>query len=392
MKNVEKKLSNFYTTESATKLINVTATEKGLVAEFSNDLGSHIFPWHWIRDHCIDSQSLNQETTQRMVDTFNLPTDLSCKTLNFDSSEQLVHLLWNDNKCTSISTYVLASVLGHTPELHELTPNSPQVFWDKEAPLAELPRVQFEHVIETDKGLLQWLQNIHIYGFSLVDGVPATIEGTEQLALRLGKVQETIFGGMWPLSSEITDHGDTAYSNSYLEPHTDGTYYHDAAGLQMFNCLEIDCKGGESIQLDGFAIANKIKQEDPEAYKTLTEVIVPSHYIEDGVHLHAERPPIRLDTKGNLVQISFNNYDRAPMFLDKNKRERFYHAYGLFHSHVIDQDNWITIEMKPGTTLIFDNWRNMHGRMGYVGRRNFQGCYHSKAVFESKLRVLQASI
>ena len=384
-------LNNFYTSPSHATLVSANATTEGLVVEFSNDAGEQHYPWFWVRDHGIDAPSLDQGTNQRMVDTFSLSPELSCKSLELDLSQQVIHFIWDDDTTSSISAYLLASVKGFTPEHHTLVPATPLVLWDKDTPLKTIPRVQFDDVMSSDKGLLAWLQNIHIYGFSLVDGVPPTEEGTEQLALRLGPAQETIFGGMWPLSSELTDHGDTAYSNSYLEPHTDSTYYHDAPGLQMFNCLDIDCKGGESIQLDGFAIAEKIKREDPEAYKTLTEVLVPGHYIEEGVHLRAERPPIRLDSKGNVVQISFNNYDRAPMLLNDEERKRFYHAYGLFHSHVIDQDNWLTIEMKKGTTLIFDNWRNMHGRMGYSGKRYFYGCYHSKAVFESKLRVLQSA-
>ena len=396
MKDQLNKIDNFYTPQISTKLTSASISSEGLVAEFvnglSDNLGSKLYPWRWVRDHCIDPQSLDQGTIQRKVNTFALASDLMCTGLDFEPTEQVVHLSWSDGTRSSISAYVLATVVGFTAGLNELTPEIPQILWDKDSPLLELPRVEFGDVMQSDKGLLQWLQNIHIYGFSLVDGVPATVEGTTELALRLGKVQETIFGGMWPLSSELTDHGDTAYSNSYLEPHTDGTYYHDAAGLQMFNCLDIDCEGGQSIQLDGFAIAERIKREDPEAYQTLTEIIVPGHYLEDDVHLHAESPTIRLDASGKLVQVSFNNYDRAPMLLTGDMQERFYRAFAVFHSHVIDQDNWLKIEMKPGTTLIFDNWRNMHGRMAYRGSRYFYGCYHSKAVFESKLRVLQASV
>ncbi len=71
--------------------------------------------------------------------------------------------------------------------------------------------------------------------------------------------------------------------------------------------------------------------------------------------------------------------------------ERFYHAYGLFHDHAMNQDNWLKIPLRPGMVLIFDNWRNIHGRMGYVGKRVFCGCCQSRWTFESKLRVLQAT-
>ena len=396
MQTQASKIDNFYTPKSAATVVTASSSEEGLVIEFSNQgsntLNTHRYPWRWVRDHCIDPLSIDQATTQRTVDTFALPSDLSCCALDLDSSEQMLHLSWSDNTTSSISAYVLASVVDLIPELHELVPSIPQVLWNKETPLQTIPSVNFDDVVNGDVGLLNWLENIHLYGFCLVEDVPPTEQGTKQLALRLGAIQETIFGGFWPLSSELTDHGDSAYSDSYLEPHTDGTYYHDAAGLQMFNCLDIDCKGGQSIQLDGFAIAEKIKREDPEAYKTLCEVIVPGHYIDNGVHLRADRPVIKLDSNGKLLQVSFNNYDLAPMLLEQDLQDRFYHAYGVFHRHVIDQDNWLKIEMRPGTTLIFDNWRNMHGRMGYSGRRSFYGCYHSKAVFESKLRVLQGSV
>jgi len=35
------------------------------------------------------------------------------------------------------------------------------------------------------------------------------------------------------------------------------SYYYNAPGLQMFNCLEFEGKGGESTQVDGFAIAEE---------------------------------------------------------------------------------------------------------------------------------------
>jgi trimethyllysine dioxygenase len=123
----------------------------------------------------------------------------------------------------------------------------------------------------------------------------------------------------------------------------------------------------------------------------LTEVVVPARYLEPGVHLTAERPTLRLNSKGELVQVTFNNYDRAPFLLDDDAMRRFYHAYGLFHRHVMDQDNWLKIPLRPGTALIFDNWRNLHGRMGYVGKRVFCGCYTNRAELDSKLRVLRAA-
>ncbi|MEM7360060.1 MAG: trimethyllysine dioxygenase [Pseudomonadota bacterium] len=384
-------LQNFYTPKCEAIISDARITLDGLMVDFIDDTESHLFSWFWVRDHGIDANSLDQLTTQRKTDTFSIPHDISCEKLELDRQAQIIHLHWDDGSQTQISNYMLASVIDRAQSLHQLAPGKKRVIWDKNNPLNEIPCVDYEAVVNTDDGLRELLENIHIYGFSLAENVPATEAATELFAKRVGRVQETIFDVFWPLSSELTDHGDTAYTNSYLEPHTDATYYHDAPGLQMFNCLRFDGKGGESIQVDGFAVAERVKQEDPQAYQTLCEISVPGHYIEPGVHLRAERPCLRLDQKGDLVQVSFNNYDRAPFMLPDADAEQFYYAYSLFHKHALDQENWLKIPLRPGNTLIFDNWRNMHGRMGYVGKREFYGCYHSRAEYESKLRTLQTA-
>jgi trimethyllysine dioxygenase len=42
--------------------------------------------------------------------------------------------------------------------------------------------------------------------------------------------------------------------------------------------------------------------------------------------------------------------------------------------------------------LVFDNWRCLHGRLEYTGTRVFEGCYHNREDFESKLRVLSETV
>ena len=370
----------------------VTPTPEGLEISYSQHAQPRIFSWFWLRDHGIDEASLDPVTLQRRVDTFTIPQELSAESVTLDETTGLIQLEWSDGISTTVPMQLLLGLDGNAPLSHDLTPGRPAILWDRDAPLTDLPRVSYSDVMSSDQGLLDWLEKIAIYGFALVDGVPTGDQETEALAARIDSPMETLFGRMWHLSAEQADHGDTAYTTQFLEPHTDASYYHDAAGLQMFNCQVFDGKGGESIQVDAFAIAQRIKNDDPEAYATLCEVSVPGHYLEPGVHVRAERPTFRLDSKGQVIQVTFNNYDRAPMLLAKEQEKHFYRAYSLFHKHAMDQRNWLKISLRPGNALIFDNWRNMHGRMGYVGKRVFYGCYHSRSSFESKLRVLRAGL
>src|SRR3546814_13885 len=104
--------------------------------------------------------------------------------------------------------------------------------------------------------------------------------------------------------------------------------------------------------------------------------------------LRTERPAIGLDGQGRLRQVSFNNYDRAPFLLEPERMRAFYRAYKDLHARIVERANWLTVPLRPGMALVFDNWRLLHGRLGYVGKRVFCGCYHNHEDFESALRTL----
>jgi trimethyllysine dioxygenase len=63
----------------------------------------------------------------------------------------------------------------------------------------------------------------------------------------------------------------------------------------------------------------------------------------------------------------------------------------IFNRLVNDPVNEITMRLAPGTALLFDNWRLLHGRRAYQGYRRLCGAYLNKEDFDSKLRVLRAA-
>ena len=79
----------------------------------------------------------------------------------------------------------------------------------------------------------------------------------------------------------------------------------------------------------------------------------------------AEHPVIGLDRNGDLAQIAYNNYDRAPFRLPGPRMAAFYRALKLFNQLINDPSNEITMRLAPGTALLFDNWRTLHGRRAY---------------------------
>ena len=119
----------------------------------------------------------------------------------------------------------------------------------------------------------------------------------------------------------------------------------------------------------------------------LSEIEVTGQYIGDGVFLEAKRPIFKLNSNKELVQVSFNNYDRAAFRMDDEKTLKFYDAIREFDLIANNREyQWRHI-LKPGELLIFNNWRILHGRGSFKGDRKMSGCYINKEDFDSSCRM-----
>ena len=139
-----------------------------------------------------------------------------------------------------------------------------------------------------------------------------------------------------------------------------------------------------------FEIKNaNFSYNDKTIFKILSTIEVPGNYIGDGVFLEAKRPIFRLDSDDQLLQVSFNNYDRAAFRLENELTVKFYDAIKKFDLLANNKEyQWRHI-LKPGELLIFNNWRILHGRSVFKGIRKISGCYINKEDFDSSCRINQ---
>lgn len=381
----------------ATKTVEIKRIEAGqreLLVWLSGIAQPLELPWFWVRDHSQDPESMDPVTRQRTVDSFAIDRDI-----HPDRSELrdgVIEVRWPDGGLSVLSSDLLSEAVAVSDIGSPTAVATEHRLWHSADDLANRSGgsaighepVTYEEVMGSDGALARWVGAIAQNGFGLLSGAPADVAGTEALANRVGYVRRTIFGDVWTVSTEVVDHADSSYSTAYLEPHTDGTYSHDGPGLQLFACVSRAGTGGDSVLLDGFAAAEQLRVEQPEAYELLTTVNVPAHYIEHGVELRALRPTIRLAPNRSVEQVSFNNYDRSAFILPADKLRDWYDAYDALHRLIIDESRWWTYRLEPGDTLLFDNWRCLHGRLAYRGQRKFYGCYLNHEDLESRLRVM----
>lgn len=348
-----------------------------------NNGDSIAVPLLWLRDHCECPTCRHPVTLQRQLDTYALPEQLAAELRIEDDA---LILIWDPDAHQSRFSARWLARLRRRPLLPE------RVLWDRYI-ADDLPRVTHAAVMAGDAGVLAWLEQLERFGLCFVEGVPPTPEATQALAERVAYIRHTIFGGFWDFTADLA-FNDTAYTNLAIAPHTDGTYSFDAPGAQMFHCLHFVGEGGDNTFVDGFHIAEIIRRDHRDEYDLLARVPITGQYLDPGrgTHLCASRPVFRLDDEGAVIQVSFNNGDRAPMLRSVAETRAFYRALRTFNRLANDPALELRRRLVPGEVVLFDNWRLLHGRAGFTGGRRICGAYLNQEDVQSRLRALRERI
>ena len=357
---------------------NVEILPDKLKIFFSNK--EEIFLNIWLRDHAQDDNSWDKRSHQRKIFTAKLDTNLHIKKAEVKDNGNSIDIFWSDlNKSIN---YTADFFLNNLTKSNNKYPNL-KIWSNKD--LDQNIYTDFNEAISED-GYKLFLKKLYEYGFTVIQNCKTEMSSVEKIAKKIGYVRESIFGGLWSFESN-EDKADSAYTQEELRPHTDSTYSNDAPGLQLLLCCHYKASGGESIMVDGFKIAEKIKNEKKEIYDLLTQIEVTGQYIGDGVFLKAKRPIFRVNSDNELIQVSFNNYDRAPFKFSEDKTKKFYEAIKEFDLIANNKEYQWRHVLKPGELLIFNNWRILHGRGSFSGERKMSGCYINKEDFDSSCRI-----
>lgn len=67
---------------------------------------------------------------------------------------------------------------------------------------------------------------------------------------------------------------------------------------------------------------------------------------------------------------------------------QFYKDLQLLAGNIQSPQNEWWFKLEPGTVVFFDNWRVLHGRSSYTGKRQMAGGYVSRTEFLSVARTM----
>ncbi|KAF8824903.1 hypothetical protein HHX47_DHR7000212 [Lentinula edodes] len=153
--------------------------------------------------------------------------------------------------------------------------------------------------------------------------------------------------------------------------------------------------GGQTLLIDGFYVASILRSLYPSAYRLLSEIRIPAHAAGErdsaGIFSTGEGYTVLShNASGELTQVRWNNDDRSVLSsISPSLVEEFYTALRTFHSLLTTPDSEFLIQLTPGTAVIVDNHRVLHGRTAFVGNRRMCGAYIGKDEWKAKLRGLR---
>lgn len=339
------------------------------------------FPLIWLRDHCACDSCRHPQTFER---TFMLLDDaaLTVQQLSLESGNLMIE--WSD------------SHLSHFDAgwLHQRRPSDSL----PETPVPESQAWQLSHQAHVTtfsdymaggKARLVWLEALCRDGVAVLDEGPFEGGEIDKIAATIGPIRPTNFGGRFEVYSKKAPN-NAAYTPIALELHTDLPNWHQPPDIQMLYCLANDADGGESLFGDGMAVAEELRQRDPQAFQLLAETAVDFRFADETTDLVAREPVIHLDANSKVIEVRFNNWIRDSLRLPLEQMQAWYAAYRQFWSILREPAFRIHLKLKAGQMVAFDNRRVMHGRNSFdptTGHRHLQGCYVDYDMVESALRV-----
>ncbi|HCT05803.1 MAG TPA: gamma-butyrobetaine dioxygenase, partial [Pseudomonas sp.] len=255
----------------------------------------------------------------------------------------------------------------------------------------ELPVFDYAAVMQDPDALLQWLLALRDTGLTQIRGVPTEPGSLAFIAKRISFIRESNFGVLFNVQSKA-DADSNAYTAFNLPLHSDLPTRELQPGLQFLHCLVNDADGGESIFVDGFAIAQALRNEDPEAFRALCEI--PVEFRNKDRHSDYRRlaPIIALDALGEVAEIRMANFLRGPFEASVEQMPLLYRAYRRFIAMTREARFRVVQRLNPGELWCFDNRRTLHARHAFdpaSGARHFQGCYIDRDELLSRILVLQ---
>ena len=363
-------------------MTQIPLTDTGLFVPLA--AGETYFNYCWLRDAC--PSCIDPQTRERVFDVASLPVLPRAGAARIEEDTLVVE--WQAE--TQVSRIPLERLESFAARGRDEDPaDMPRNLWYAER-AGGFVRVPQQAVL-TDKASRARLTRALIEdGIAIVTDMDGDDESLPRLVNALGPITPSAEGLFFDVRVEI-EPTNLAFTAGPLEMHTDLPGEEAAPGVQFLHCLENSVEGGLSLFLDGAAVAEALRAEDPEAFRLLADNKIPFFYRHDDWDYRAHQRVIETDPEGRVTGVTISQHLQDAMDLPQDLLDSYYPAFIKFLRMMQEERFLVRFRSEAGNCVIFDNHRIVHGREGYVadsGKRHLRGCYTDRGALYSTYRVL----
>jgi alpha-ketoglutarate-dependent taurine dioxygenase len=326
----------------------------------------------WLRDN--DPVNRDPLTGQRLVSLLDFPRDPQLKAAEPEPAGHIT-LSWDDGET---SVFPLSWLRAFDRGLR-ISPRPTRLPWMGQSAEAFV-WCDYSEWIAKPASREDWLYYVGRDGLAFLRDVPIE-EGAAKAALL--RIAASISVGGETNNSRLFDIRSVpeTSNNGYIIPpppvYTDHPYRDPVPGFQLLHCLSAPGQGGESVFVDGMAVAERLRALDADAFTTLSQI--PILYRFEEIALVTERTMLEVDTQGEFRAIYCDDRSIAPIPLKGPRLSKYYAAYRQLAELLREPARSLGCRLQPGDLVLLDNTRILHGHSAFsVGARHFQG-YHLDA-------------
>lgn len=363
-------------------MTQITLSPTGLTVPLSS--GAVYFNYCWLRDacpSCIDSQ-----TRERIFDVASLPDLPRARAARVEGDALVIE--WQAESQISRIPLTQLETFAARGRAEDPADISPKLWYADQEP--HFTRVPQHDVLNDPVARARLTRALIEDGIAIVTDMAADDDSLPGLVNAIGPITPSAEGLFFDVRVEI-EPTNLAFTAGPLEMHTDLPGEEAAPGVQFLHCIENTVDGGLSLFLDGAAVAEALRTEDPDAFRLLADNKIPFFYRHNNWDYRAHQRVIETDPDGRVTGVTISQHLQDVMDLPQDLLDRYYPAFIKFLKMMQEDRFLVRFRSKAGNCVIFDNHRIVHGREGYVadsGKRHLRGCYTDRGALRSTYRIL----
>lgn len=329
-----------------------------------------------VRSWCRCSICGDTRTGLRWTTPAEIPSGIQAVT--FSQTRSTLDVTWSDGHRSQIDLDAIGPPKNARPETTALPMRMPRA-------------MSYDDVIDTDQGLLTALDALATEGVALVRNAPAETDSIVRFAERFGPIRVTSYGQVQVFITSA-EAKTAAHTGNAQHPHTDEPFRYCPPGFLFFHSMESSAAGqGTTLLVDGFAAAEQLRRDDPDAFDTLATTRVEFHRQHEGeVRFSTRSRILSVGDDGALEAVRLNTRCLAPIAPAIGDGAEVLDAVAALGRIVEDPRNQLQLHLHQGDLLVFDNHRVMHGRTEFPDDqpRHLRSCNVDRDEVHSRHRLL----